>query len=113
MAPTIDGAARPPCTHVPITATVACAPPSPPMQYSCSCCNASHALTIARAYARATDGGELSPACRRAQRQLACRPCDPEVGTGLKAAVCRATCDSIYAACVEVGGGCGLSLGCD
>ena len=78
-------------------------PCRPAPQYACSCCNSSHALSILRAYARATDDADMSSSCKQALQLLACRPCDPEVGTGAKPAVCRATCDSVFDACKEVG----------
>jgi hypothetical protein len=76
-------------------------------QFTCSCCNATHALGILRAYARAADDADMSAPCKRALALLACRPCDPEVGTGTKPSVCRGTCDSVFDACREVRRGIG------
>ncbi|KAI8468730.1 MAG: hypothetical protein J3K34DRAFT_522732 [Monoraphidium minutum] len=70
-------------------------------EFRCSCCNASHALTLARGFARVLDDGEAAPPCKAALRRLACRPCDPEVGTGAKPAVCLSLCDLVYDSCKE------------
>ncbi|KIZ02645.1 hypothetical protein MNEG_5314 [Monoraphidium neglectum] len=70
-------------------------------EFGCSCCASRHALSIARAFSRTTDGGDTSDACVAALRLLACRPCDPEVGVGSKPAVCLQTCDATFDACRE------------
>jgi hypothetical protein len=58
-------------------------------EFGCSCCASRHALSIARAFSRTTDGGDTSDACVAALRLLACRPCDPEVGAAVLFAVCH------------------------
>ncbi|PNH06803.1 30S ribosomal protein S17, chloroplastic [Tetrabaena socialis] len=68
-------------------------------EYTCSCCNRGHALAIYRALRAVADDPRFSRACLAWQTRLACRVCDPEVGVGLKPAVCRSACDEWLAAC--------------
>ncbi|KAF5831966.1 hypothetical protein DUNSADRAFT_12330 [Dunaliella salina] len=58
---------------------------------------------------QSTDGGTssgekeqgLSGRCADMLTLMACRVCDPEVGVGMKPAVCHATCNAWYAACKQ------------
>ncbi|KAG2437532.1 hypothetical protein HYH02_011175 [Chlamydomonas schloesseri] len=70
-------------------------------QYTCSCCNRTHALGIYRSLRPAMEDAGFSRACLAWQTRMACRVCDPEVGVGLKPMVCRDTCDAWLAACRE------------
>lgn len=64
----------------------------------CTCCNASHVLAIHRSL-QVVDSEPMSDACYAMTAQLACRPCDPEVGMGLKERVCLQTCQNWLHAC--------------
>lgn len=64
----------------------------------CSCCNASHVVAIGRSL-QLYDIEPLSESCSTMTEQLACRICDPEVGTGLKQRVCARTCEKWFSRC--------------
>jgi len=84
-------------------------------QFSCSCCARPHVLAILRSLAPGVSSitskgavrsavagsGGLSSSCTEATLLMGCRICDPQVGMGLKPAVCSTTCDSWHAACAE------------
>lgn len=70
-------------------------------QYGCSCCNASHALTLQRASRVIAEDEDLSRDCKLGLLRLACRVCDPEVATGVKTHICADTCRSLYQACAQ------------
>ncbi|KAG2429358.1 hypothetical protein HXX76_011124 [Chlamydomonas incerta] len=70
-------------------------------QYTCSCCNRTHALGIYRSLRPAMEDAGFGRACLAWQTRMACRVCDPEVGVGLKPTVCRDTCDAWLSACRE------------
>ncbi|DBA66916.1 TPA: hypothetical protein ACH3X2_002035 [Trebouxia sp. C0005] len=84
--------------------------PFPPPSYSeitfpfceqyqqCSCCNASHVVALERSL-QTYDTEPLSSSCQAMTAQLACRICDPEVGTGQKQRVCASTCQKWYSRC--------------
>jgi cobalamin biosynthesis Mg chelatase CobN len=84
--------------------------PFPPPSYSeitfpfckqyqqCSCCNASHVVALERSL-QTYDTEPLSSSCQAMTAQLACRICDPEVGTGQKQQVCASTCQKWYSRC--------------
>ncbi|KAG1667512.1 hypothetical protein FOA52_013702 [Chlamydomonas sp. UWO 241] len=71
-------------------------------QFPCTCCNHSHALLIQRTL-QGPDGlpGGVSPGCAATTALVACRVCDPEVGTGAKPAVCTSMCDRWLSACAN------------
>lgn len=48
-------------------------------QYGCSCCNASHALTLQRASRVIAEDEDLSQDCKLGLLRLICRVCDPQV----------------------------------
>jgi hypothetical protein len=48
-------------------------------QYGCSCCNASHALTLQRASRVIAEDEDLSQDCKLGLLRLTCRVCDPQV----------------------------------
>jgi hypothetical protein len=50
-------------------------------QYGCSCCNASHAIALQRSSRVIAEDQDLSTDCKLGLLRLACRVCDPEVGT--------------------------------
>ena len=64
----------------------------------CSCCNASHVVALERSL-QTYDTEPLSSSCQAMTAQLACRICDPEVGTGQKQRVCANTCQKWYSRC--------------
>lgn len=68
---------------------------------SCSCCTAQHARSILRTIISGLRDPLLSLACRDWTARMACRQCDPDVGTGLKPAVCQQTCDDWFASCKD------------
>jgi len=84
--------------------------PVPPPSYSeitfpfceqyqqCSCCNASHVVALERSL-QTHDAERLSSSCQAMTAQLACRICDPEVGTGQKQRLCASTCQKWYSRC--------------
>ncbi len=84
--------------------------PFPPPSYSeitfpfceqyqqCSCCNASHVVALERSLLT-YDTEPLSSSCEALTAQLACRICDPEVGTGQKQRLCASTCQKWYSRC--------------
>ena len=84
--------------------------PFPPPSYSeitfpfceqyqqCSCCNASHVVALERSL-QTYDTEPLSSSCEAMTAQLACRICDPEVGTGQKQRLCASTCQKWYSRC--------------
>lgn len=84
--------------------------PFPPPSYSeitfpfceqyqqCSCCNASHVVALARSL-QTHDTEPLSDGCQAMTAQLACKICDPEVGTGQKQQLCAQTCHRWYSRC--------------
>lgn len=51
-------------------------------QYGCSCCNASHALTLQRASRVIAEDEDLSQDCQLGLLRLTCRVCDPQVRVG-------------------------------
>lgn len=51
------------------------------LQYGCSCCNASHALTLQRASRVIAEDEDLSKDCKLGLLRLTCRVCDPQVNT--------------------------------
>lgn len=64
----------------------------------CSCCNASHTIAIQRSL-QVTEAEPLSEECYAMMAQIACRPCDPEVGMGRKERVCSSTCQKWFNRC--------------
>lgn len=84
--------------------------PFPPPSYSeitfpfckqyqqCSCCNASHVVALERSL-QTYDTEPFSSSCQAMTAQLACRICDPEVGTGQKQRLCASTCQKWYSSC--------------
>ena len=64
----------------------------------CSCCNASHTVAIQRAL-QVSEAEPLSDDCYAVTAQLACRPCDPEVGMGQKDRICSRTCQKWFDRC--------------
>lgn len=64
----------------------------------CSCCNASHVVALERSL-QTYDTEPLSSSCQSMTAQLACRICDPKVGTGQKQRVCASTCQKWYSQC--------------
>ncbi len=64
----------------------------------CSCCNASHVVALQRSL-QTHDAEPLSEGCNAMTAQLACRICDPEVGTGQKQHVCAHICQQWYSRC--------------
>ncbi|KAG2496027.1 hypothetical protein HYH03_005949 [Edaphochlamys debaryana] len=70
-------------------------------QFTCSCCNRTHALAVARALRSAAEDPGFPRACLAWQTRMACRVCDPEVGVGLKPTVCRSACDAWLSACAS------------
>ncbi|GFR52816.1 hypothetical protein Agub_g15439 [Astrephomene gubernaculifera] len=49
-------------------------------QYSCSCCNLTHGLSLHRALRAAAEDPGFSRPCAAWLGRMACRVCDPEVG---------------------------------
>ena len=49
------------------------------LQYGCSCCNASHALTLQRTSRVIAEDEDLSGDCKAGLLRLTCRVCDPLV----------------------------------
>lgn len=70
-------------------------------QYGCSCCNASHALTLQRGSRVIAEDEDLSQDCKLGLLRLTCRVCDPQVGVGIKKHICRDTCSSLFDACAQ------------
>ncbi|EFJ48818.1 hypothetical protein VOLCADRAFT_90464 [Volvox carteri f. nagariensis] len=68
-------------------------------QYTCSCCNLTHALAIHRALSAAREDPTFSRTCLSWHTRMSCRVCDPEVGVGIKPTVCRGVCDQWWSAC--------------
>ena len=64
----------------------------------CSCCNASHTIAIQRTL-HVTEAEPLSEECYAMMAQIACRPCDPEVGMGQKERACSRTCQKWFNRC--------------
>jgi len=67
----------------------------------CTCCNISHTGLIQHNLEAVLDSGRVSPECAAVTTMMACRPCDPVVGVGMKQAVCASTCDRWYSACAQ------------
>ena len=68
---------------------------------TCTCCNAQHVRSILRSIITGLRDPLLSLACRDWTARMACRQCDPDVGTGLKPAVCQQACDDWFASCKD------------
>lgn len=68
-------------------------------QHSCSCCNASHTLAILRTVQPVLADTSFPPMCAKYLAELACMPCDPEVGVGRRSALCGGFCSQVYEAC--------------
>ncbi|GAX80968.1 hypothetical protein CEUSTIGMA_g8403.t1 [Chlamydomonas eustigma] len=73
-------------------------------QFPCTCCNRSHITAMHRSMAGAFDepsslSSSFSSRCAEMLKIIACRPCDPMVGVGLKEKVCRHTCKAWLSAC--------------
>ena len=68
---------------------------------SCTCCNAHQAGSILRSIISGLRDPLLSDSCRDWTTRMACRPCDADVGTGLKPRVCQQTCNDWFQSCKD------------
>ena len=66
---------------------------------SCTCCDPRQAQGILRRIISGLRDPSLSLNCRDATARMACRPCDPAVGTNLRSAVCLGACNDWYISC--------------
>ncbi|GMH41698.1 hypothetical protein BSKO_09608 [Bryopsis sp. KO-2023] len=67
---------------------------------SCSCCNASHVLTIRKSLEVSVfENPDLLEDCKQSLKEIPCRVCDPEVGVGLKEKVCQSKCEHWFSSC--------------
>mmetsp|Transcript_37321 Transcript_37321/g.62811 ORF Transcript_37321/g.62811 Transcript_37321/m.62811 type:complete len:270 (+) Transcript_37321:282-1091(+) len=67
----------------------------------CTCCNISHSALIQYNLDNFFTSNEVSRACQTVMTMLSCRTCDPEVGVGMKQAICEQTCTDWYRACKD------------
>jgi hypothetical protein len=93
-ASTLPSASLPPVVPFPPLHTrPPCFTAAPP-QYHCSCCNNSHALTLAAAHSRALEDSDVAPPCRAALLALTCRVCDPDVSSSTRSRSCTGSSSS-------------------
>jgi hypothetical protein len=68
---------------------------------ACSCCEHQHVALAYNSLRAVLADPEFSPKCTAFLTKLACRICDPLVGTGQRPNVCLSYCDGFYSACAD------------
>ncbi len=68
---------------------------------SCTCCTGQQARRILRSIISGLRDPLLSARCRDWTTRMACRPCDVDIGTGLKSGVCQQACNEWFASCKD------------
>lgn len=68
---------------------------------ACTCCEHQHIAQIYHGLRAVLVDASFSPQCASYLGKLACRVCDPLVGTGQRPKVCRHLCDSFFGACAD------------